>query len=384
MTTLLRILIALSFFLIISCSHQPPADNIPVVNAAGPKKTYIKPAPSQISLFNIPYRNLDLTRTIQSFGFGSCNDQKLEQPLWKNISKAAPDLFIMMGDNVYSAKTEDRPIINQYIKLNSNSDYKNLRENVPFLATWDDNDYGQRDGGIDNPEKHVARSVFLNYWGYLRPTLPKNQQALYHSRIAGSKKERVQFILLDTRWDRTALKKNPVTDEKTSSGLPKEYVPEESENARLLSDEQWKWLKSELQKPAELRFIVSSIQVIANDHPFEKWGNFPKERERFFKLLKDLKLKNVILLSGDRHQASIAKFNLSDSETKPQFLYEVTSSSLNKKSPSENPENDVNYIAPSFLNINYGLAKIDWRKREVSVDILDEKDQAQLSQKIKF
>ena len=34
-------------------------------------------------------------------GFGSCLDQDLPQPIWKDIKSQNPELFIMLGDNVY-------------------------------------------------------------------------------------------------------------------------------------------------------------------------------------------------------------------------------------------------------------------------------------------
>lgn len=42
----------------------------------------------------------DLTRPLQRIAFGSCNDQSMEQPLWKNIAAHAPELWLWMGDNV--------------------------------------------------------------------------------------------------------------------------------------------------------------------------------------------------------------------------------------------------------------------------------------------
>lgn len=339
--------------------------------------------PTKASLFNIPYRSLDSSKLITRFGFGSYNDHKLPQPMWKNILDDHLDLFVMMGDNVYAPSTTgDETVIDQYIKLNENESYRNLREEVPFLAMWNENDFGQVDGGADNPHKKTARSLFLSYWGYIKPSIPRDQDAIYHSRIVGPKKQKVQFIMLDTRWDRSPLTKQPEQIEATT--LEKKYAPSEDPKAQILSDKQWAWLKSELQKPAELRFIVSSIQVLPNDHMYEKWGNFPTEREKLLNMLRDLKLKNVFFLSGDRRLAAMSKLNLSANENKPQFVYELTSSSLNSKSTSALPETDSVYIQPSFLDINYGLAQIDWNKKAVKFEIMDEKNQPQQSLEVKF
>jgi hypothetical protein len=41
-----------------------------------------------------------------------------------------------------------------------------------------------------------------------------------------------------------------------------------------------------LRQPADVRVIVSSIQVLPDDHRFEKWGNFPAERRRLLALIR--------------------------------------------------------------------------------------------------
>jgi alkaline phosphatase D len=336
---------------------------------------------SKESQLNIPYRSLDTSKDLTLIGMGSCSDQNLPEPIWKTIKQANPQLFIMMGDNVYASKKEDKPIVDQYIKMNQITDYKDLRESIPFLATWDDHDYGQNDGGAENPEKDEARRVFLNYWSYLKFTMPKDQQGVYHSRIIGTKNRKVQIIMLDTRWDRSPLKKNPDYNAETNTVQPpKIFLPSDDPKARILSEQQWKWLDSELGKSANLRIIVSSIQLIPNDHFFEKWGNFPKERERFFNLLKKRKAKNTVILSGDRHLASIAKEDVKGLGV----IYEVTASSLNKPSRNETPEIDKSYTTPSFLKPNFGTLLIDWGKRTVTANIIDEENKTQIEQDIKF
>lgn len=353
------------------------------LNTNTPEKA--KPRPmidqSKEAQLNIPYRSLDANKEISLIGLGSCADQNLPEPIWSTVQKSNPELFIMMGDNIYASRKDDKPIIDQYIKMNKISDYKQLRETIPFLATWDDHDYGQNDGGVDNPEKEEARRVFLNYWSYLKPTLPTDQKGIYHSRIIGSKNRKVQVILLDTRWDRTALNKNPDYNAETNTEQPpKIFLPTTDNGARILSEAQWKWLDQQLAKPAQLRLIVSSIQLIPNDHYFEKWGNFPKERERFFNLLKKHKAKNTVILSGDRHLSAIAKEEVQGLGT----VFEVTASSLNKASRALVPEQDQSYVASSFLKPNFGLLAIDWSKKTLTAKIVDDENKPQMEQTIKF
>lgn len=415
-----NILLSLLLLFVYSCQTNPADEGSGSIGSVK-KFRYERPkeVPRKEALLGIPYRTIDTSKSITTFGFGSCNDQNLAQPLWKLIKARSPQLFIMMGDNVYASKPATRPIMDQYIKLNENQDYADLREAIPFMATWDDHDYGQADGGDDNPYKQEARKTFRQYWTYLKNIIPKEQGAIYHSRMIGEGKKRVQFIILDTRYERSPLAKAPeqapvmipvappmpttpiLNASKNQSELkadtkappvptppkpitppstPRMYGLNEDPKAHILSNEQWKWLEDELKKPAELRIIVSSIQILADDHGFEKWGNFPLERKKFLDILNKNNIRNAVVLSGDRHLASIAKVQLN----KKTELYDITSSALNRPSPAKEIEIDQTYVGPSYLGINFGLASIDWTKRQLDIQIIGEDDKAQLNQSIKF
>ena len=88
---------------------------------------------------------------------------------------------------------------------------------------------------------------------------------------------------------------------------------------------QWAWLGEQLRQPAELRLIVSSVQVLAEGHGYEHWGNLPRERQRLLELLASTRANGVILLSGDRHVGALYRLD----RRVPYPLYEITSSGLN-------------------------------------------------------
>ena len=41
--------------------------------------------------------------------------------------------------------------------------------------------------------------------------------------------------------------------------------------------------------------------MLAEGHGWERWGNFPLERQKLFDTIRDSGAKGVVLLSGDRH-----------------------------------------------------------------------------------
>jgi alkaline phosphatase D len=105
----------------------------------------------------------------------------------------------------------------------------------------------------------------------------------------------VQVILLDTRFFRSPLKP---TDQRNAPGRER-YLPDEDPTKTMLGEAQWAWLADRLREPAEVRLIVSSVQVLAEGHGWERWGNFPRERQRLYDLIRDTGARGVVYLSGD-------------------------------------------------------------------------------------
>lgn len=300
-------------------------------------------------------RGLEYDSVLTTLAFGSCANQDQPQPLWKTILDNNPQLFVFMGDNIYASSPNQKPIKDQYKKMDKIPEYVAMREKVPFMATWDDHDFGQNDGGVDNPEKEEARKQFLAYWRYVNDATERKQKGLYHAKIFGPSHRLVQVIMLDTRWSRSPLEK--------SSNPSRKFEATQDKKTTILGEEQWEWLEEELREKADVRFIVSSIQVIPEDHGFEKWGNFPHEKQRLFQLIKKTNAKNVIFVSGDRHIGTISKTNL------PGYgdLFEVTASSINR--PTSLEESDKTYLFPSYNKENFGLAKIDWESSQFTFEL---------------
>ena len=69
----------------------------------------------------------------------------------------------------------------------------------------------------------------------------------------------------------------------------------------MLGQDQWKWLEVALKREADLRILGTSIQLLAEGHGWERWGNLPLERQRILNLLAQNSNSNLIVISGDRH-----------------------------------------------------------------------------------
>jgi len=279
---------------------------------------------------------------------GSCyNPRRDSLGVWNVLAKEKPQLFLFMGDNIYG-DTRDMDVLKEkWNVLTSRPDYIAFKKNTLILATWDDHDYGLNDAGTEYSKKKESQAIFRNVFG-----LPQTEtEGVYHSKIIGSEEKRLQVILLDTRYHRTAPKRGMV-------GARRGYVPQTDPKATILGEEQWKWFANELKKPAELRLIVSSIQVISNKHRFEKWENFPNERDRFLKLLNTANPGPTILLSGDRHLAEICKIPKGETGL-PFDLYDFTTSGM---SHAGSHDKGCKYrVHGSYSKKeNFGLLDIDW------------------------
>ena len=314
---------------------------------------------------------------LSRIAFGSCADQVKPQPIWDAILAYQPELFIFAGDNVYGDfHTEDASHLKRaYAMAERIPGYSKLRDTIPHLAVWDDHDYGINDGGGDFPHKAVAKELFLKFWKVPADDVRRTRDGIYDSRIIGPADMRVQIILLDLRWFRSPLK---ASDRRGAPGKER-YVPDPDPAKTMLGPAQWAWLAAELRKPAEIRLIVSSTQVLAEAHGWERWGNLPLERQKLLDTIRDSGAKGVLLLSGDRHVGALYR------ETPPGLypLYEVTSSGLNMvfwkaKEPGQNR------LGALYAGANFGAVDIDWPAHKLTLVLRDERGNTRRSAILSF
>ena len=286
---------------------------------------------------------------------GSCYKPSHDQDnIWKTIAdKTNPQVFLFMGDNIY-ADTHDMDFLKkEYQVLLDHKGYKEFSSKTKILPIWDDHDYAINDAGEEHPEKKESQKIFQDTFKFPADHPSRKTPGIYHSYVQGKDGQRVQILSLDTRYFRSTLIKGRVNGRKG-------YLPNNDPKATMLGDAQWKWLEEELKKPADLRIIVSSIQIITTEHRFEKWSNLPLERQRFIDLLKKTKANNVILLAGDRHCAEIAKMPKSESGLSYD-LYEMTSSGMTHAGAPK--DSNKHRVGEFVRENNFGSILIDWSQK---------------------
>ena len=301
---------------------------------------------------------------LERIAFGSCLHQGRDQAILGELLADEPDLALFIGDNVYGDSEE--PALTElreaYALQARSGPLNRIRGTTPVLATWDDHDYGLNDAGADYPYRAEARRLFMDFWR-LAPEDLASTEGVYRARVVGPPGRRVQIVLLDTRSFRSPLRP---TDAPGEPGRER-YLPDPDPAATLLGEAQWTWLAKQLAEPAELRLIVSSIQVIADGHGWEAWRTLPAERERLYDLLRDAGAGGVVLLSGDRHRAGIYRHD----EALGYPLFEITSSSLNLPLEGVGEEAGPFRLGGTFPGANYGRVDLDWDAGLITLQVLD-------------
>lgn len=316
------------------------------------------PQENQISKVKTP-KEIDLSKNLTKIAFGSCIHQSRKQSIWRDVIKKNPDLWVWLGDNIYGDTNDLDKLLEKYKKQQSNDGYQKLLDICPIIGIWDDHDYGKNDAGTELPFKKESQKLCLDFLNEPLDSARRSQEGIYTSYIFGdSADKKIKFILLDTRYHRGKLEK-----------IDKVY--QKNETGSMLGEKQWEWFEKELLTDnSRITVIFSSIQVIAKEHPFEKWANFPNERKKYLDLLKKASqkgIKNIVLVSGDRHLAEISKISL-DGVQKP--FYELTTSAMTQHSGDKFKDEPNKFrLGNNYGMRNYGLLEINYDEAQDKEDI---------------
>jgi alkaline phosphatase D len=320
-------------------------------------------------------------KSISKIAFGSCGKETNALPVLDVVVKHQPDLFIFLGDNIYGDTNNMDTLKAKYKKLAAKPTFQNLKKNTQIIATWDDHDYGQNDIGRHYPFKTQSKEIFLDFFEEPKNSERRKHEGIYTSYLHKINGKTLQIILLDTRTFRDDLK--PYKDEFKNDKryfYELDYAPYKHSDSTILGKAQWKWLESELQKPADLRLIGSGTQFGVEFNGYEAWANFPNEQIKFLELIKKTKANGVLFLTGDVHYGEISK--LQNLEAYP--IYDVTSSGLSSKWLFATPNS--NRIEGAIMENHFGLLTINWNESNPSIkmEIWDVTDNQRIEHSIKL
>lgn len=294
---------------------------------------------------------------VKRFAFATCSKQYLPQPLWPELIKERPDLFIWGGDNVYVNDPDPDKIKAAYELQNMNSDFKIFRNITPIIGTWDDHDYTDDNANGHYVFKDLSQKYFLDFFQEPKNSPRRSRKGIYTSYNIKSHGRDIKIILLDTR-----------------------YFKDVEKNAKLLGSEQWKWLENELnESKAKLTFIVAGFPVLAIDMPMSvEWADYNSEKARLLKLLSKNSSHPVMFLTGDKHFGSIYR-GAND------YVELMSSGMTHTAKQALRP-----YIRSKFSNyvfdLHYAMVEIEWMKDVplLNLALKNDKGLSIVSQKLKW
>ena len=275
--------------------------------------------------------------------------------------------------------------------LFQNEHFRAARASLAIDGMLDDHDYGRNDCDARWAGLELGKAIFLERFGVPRTDARWRRPGLYTSYTLGPAGQRTQILLLDTRAFRSPFVLSGCTDSRAAACTGRErYVPysrSAEDNATILGEAQWAWLEARLAEPAELRLLVSTIQVLPQGHGWERWGLVPSEVRRLYRLLARTRASGVVLLSGDRHTGGIyravarsedggaaADADADGAESPPTDrppydLYEVTSSSLTHSFRTDIQEPGPLRVGNNTHLNNLGTIAVDWQAGTVTLDL---------------
>jgi alkaline phosphatase D len=330
-----------------------------------------------------PHAALD--RPLTRIAWGSCANQDKDQPIWEAVLDAKPDLFVFLGDNIYADTRDPAVMARKYATLAAKPGFKRLRDSVPLIAIWDDHDFGENDAGGDYPMKDESRRQFCDFWGEPASSVRRTRDGVYAAYVFGPNGRRVQIILPDLRWNRTPLlsktfkggyKAWAVARGLTGQLTPGPYDRNPDLDATMIGEPQWAWLHEQLQQPADLRILGSSLQVLADFAGWEGWINYANDHQRLFDTIRRTGAERLFCISGDTHYAEVSTL----SNNTPYPIWDFTSSGLTEVWPVTPP--NALRVSPVLRERNFGLIEIDWSRPApaVTMQIRDEKGAVRITQ----
>lgn len=278
------------------------------------------------------HERLQSLKTIKRITFGSCNNQNQQQPLWKDMIKQKPDLFIWGGDTIYADWGKSETVRKAYDKQKANPDYAQFISQTPYIGIWDDHDYAFDGAGGDLSFKKISQQLMLDFYDVPLDSIRREQEGIYSSYEFGEGQQKIKFIMLDNRYF-------------------KDLDPE----APILGKTQWEWLENEFKNStASLHFIFSGLSIFSPLLPYsEEWRHYPSEVNRMLSLLKTYQVKAPLFVSGDKHFSSIFKYS---------GQLEFLSSGLTHTAPRSTWWYLGRKYPTTYFGISYGQIDISWEE----------------------
>ena len=215
------------------------------------------------------------------FAFGSCvgKESWLDAATWADLdARTAADLVLLLGDNHYANTTDPAKQRAAFIAHRTNPGFRALFSHTPLYGIWDDHDFGVNDSDGTQTGKEDSLRTFSEFFANPGAGEPDNP-GVYFKFTRGD----VDFFMLDVRYHRSP-DKAPDDGTKTHLGA-----------------KQLAWLKRELLASKATLKVIGSGGEWQSHSSEDSWKSYAREEKEIFDFLAEHDIRNILLLSGDRH-----------------------------------------------------------------------------------
>ncbi|GMV82297.1 MAG: hypothetical protein AMXMBFR7_34810 [Planctomycetota bacterium] len=236
--------------------------------------------------------------------FASCMRTDLfpKQPPWLKLLDLQPAFMLLLGDNVYADTTDREALWRRHLWQRQVPEYAAALKRIPAIAAWDDHDYGPNDSCGLEPGKEESLRTFIELYANPAYGLP-DTPGVFYTFAWGD----VELFVTDNRYH-----KSP------------NFAPDD-EQKTVLGAAQFAWLTNAL-KQSKARFKLLCSGGTLNLNPADCWMNYPGERDRLFKFVREEKIGGLLFLSGDVHHCRTVEHPAA--ETAGYTLHEIVSSGI--------------------------------------------------------
>lgn len=314
----------------------------------------------------VPGAALDRLR----YGYVSCSNYEHGYfSAYRHLTEENPEFVLFLGDYIYETIEENRPIVrrhsdgveaatlptyrNRYAQYRLDPDLARLHAQVPALVTWDDhevqNDYAdQYSEYFQDPAQFLLRraAAYQAFYEHmpLRPILsrPEGPRMRVYDRFSFG--DLIEISLLDGRQYRSREACYRPPDKggnhlETDGGCPERL----NSGRSMMGFDQEAWLYSTLAHSkarwnliaqdvlmAQVREKLDGVDAFVTDD----WDGYPANRARLLQHIRDSKVSNPVVASGDIHSFFANDLKLDfDDRNSPVVATEFVGTSISSYGP---------------------------------------------------
>lgn len=313
-----------------------------------------------------PGASLDRLR----FGYVSCaNYEHGYFSAYRHLTEENPEFVAFLGDYIYETVETSRPIVrrhsdgieaatlptyrNRYAQYRLDPDLARLHAQVPALVTWDDhevqNDYADKWGEyFDDPEQFLIRraAAYQAFYEHMpvRPILSHPNGPLMRVYDRFTFGDLIEVSLIDGRQYRSReacygppnkggahLETNAACPERLDAGRSMIGFAQEAwlYSGLARSKAQWNLIAQDVLM-AQLREIRDGVDAFSTDD----WNGYPANRTRLLQHIRDSKVANPVVASGDIHSFFANDLKLDfDDQNSPTVATEFVGTSISSYGP---------------------------------------------------